>query len=761
MSVEEFPAVALSTVAGIGPYAVPFSFSDPSHVVLRRFNTDGSTELVDTDDWTLTPTGAVSGGWTGGSIALTLEAATALAGLQIRPERASNPEQGWLPLANERERTLANQIDWLARAVQDSLHMSERAVRLRDPVQPFVAAPGQLVILDADGNPAPGPTADQIAGAQAHGEAAAASAALAARFANEDEDVPIATGPDTYSALHHRNKTAALEESAREIADAMGGLPGIQDLLDQAEGSAEAALTAKGGAETAQVATGVIRDEAIAARDVTLAARDTTETYAGIVARSTTEAGLTDPDTLTAGDLGYVAGSGDPDEDGLYEVQAGTPNTWLRVGDTGLAGKADAADLDDANEFSTARQRAREALTNARAGWPLALIVVLLGQSLNASRDFATPAQRYAARNVLMPVGGPGISVFDFTATNVEWTPDQDEFASWVALDEGADKQSPAAGLANALAAGPWKNIYIVSAAIGGRRFGTLQGGGPRAALSACIRRSVQQAIADGYDPLLVFSLAQGEADASAGTSEEAFYLLARGYMRMAQRYAAQEMGRPGYTAWIGATYPLQSNITLGGGEYDDAVKEGLRRALRDTQGAIDCGPVYQWPQGGDLVHPTAAGYVHRGENVGREFLAALLGGGTRPALHMIDVTLNGDQWRAVFSEEITRDATLPWGTALPGTEGFEWSDAGTPRTISGLVYEGCVVRGTVTGITGTLDQQILRYAMQGNTPNGSTDEVAGGYVRATAGAWRSWLDPTFVNYKWAIPQMFSGVRAV
>ena len=74
-------------------------------------------------------------------------------------------------------------------------------------------------------------------------------------------------------------------------------------------------------------------------------ARDLSETYAGVVARATSVAGLTDPTTLTLGDLGYVSGSGDEDEDGLYEVQDNSGLLWVRIGASGLAGKLGRAEF--------------------------------------------------------------------------------------------------------------------------------------------------------------------------------------------------------------------------------------------------------------------------------------------------------------------------------------------------------------------------------------------------------------------------------
>lgn len=95
--------------------------------------------------------------------------------------------------------------------------------------------------------------------------------------------------------------------------------------LEELNAAVLAAQTAQIGAETAETGAET--------------ARDTAETFAGIPDgnRATSVAGLTDPTTLTLGDNGLVSGSGDPNVDGLYEVQDNSPYEWVRVGDSGLS----------------------------------------------------------------------------------------------------------------------------------------------------------------------------------------------------------------------------------------------------------------------------------------------------------------------------------------------------------------------------------------------------------------------------------------
>jgi hypothetical protein len=111
-----------------------------------------------------------------------------------------------------------------------------------------------------------------------------------------------------------------------------------------------AALTAADRTATEQDVELTGLDRAATGSDVVLSnaaateaenARDEAEQSAGIVSQATSVAGLTDPTTLIDGDGGLVLGSGDDAIDGYYEVEANSPNEWVRKRATGLAGKLD------------------------------------------------------------------------------------------------------------------------------------------------------------------------------------------------------------------------------------------------------------------------------------------------------------------------------------------------------------------------------------------------------------------------------------
>ena len=96
-----------------------------------------------------------------------------------------------------------------------------------------------------------------------------------------------------------------------------------------------------------------------------------------------------------------------------------------------------------------------------------ALIVILLGQSLNVSRG--TKVEESSWDQAYMPVDAVAVSEFDFFATNNEHTMNWTSIASAVPLAEGTG-QSPCVGIAAALADnGNFGRAYFCSVAVGAR----------------------------------------------------------------------------------------------------------------------------------------------------------------------------------------------------------------------------------------------------------------------------------------------------
>jgi len=223
-------------------------------------------------------------------------------------------------------------------------------------------------------------------------------------------------------------------------------------------------------------------------------------------------------------------------------------------------------------------------------------------------------------------------------------------------------------------------------------------------------------------------------------------------------------MRKPGYLAPVVFTYPNQSN-NGDAGQRDIAIKAAIKRIAEALPNAINLGPIYQWPMESDRVHPLPASYVMRGEAVGKVLKEYATFGSIYQPLRIIDVTLNGTEFVATFSEPVVRDDAVPYGQSLNAAnaeDGMEWFDNGTNIAISTLVYEGWRVRGTLASVpTGAVEQQALRVASQATpaTLMNGPENNAGSLIRAQSPGWPSIFDPSYINYKWAMPQSYNKVR--
>lgn len=413
-----------------------------------------------------------------------------------------------------------------------------------------------------------------------------------------------------------------------------------------------------------------------------------------------------------------------------------------------------------ASPFTGLREQHLRELASARDTLPKAAVVILLGQSLNAGRG-GSIVQGVANDKTMMFVGGAHASAWGFWSTNPEHAVHYSEMASAVVLAEGGEGQSPCAGVGSAIVGGVFDRAYVCSIAIGARGIDKLSAGGPKANLAAAIERGCTLAIADGYDPQVMFYSAHGEADSAASMSEADYYAKAKFYYEGAQLQAAQFMGKPRYQAPVILTQPI-----LQSSEDVRNIKEAIRRISHDTPGVFDLGPAYQWPAKTDRVHSTPTGSVMRGEAVGRAFRVYFESGDQTIPLEIVDVTWDGStEFVATFNAPVIRDTTLNVGQNLVTTlaeDGFEWIDNGSQVAVTAIAYEGYKVRGTLgAGPAGTTAQQVLRIAEQ-TTPNtltaGATN-LAGSIVRADKDGWPSLIDHTYDNRVWAMPQRFTNVR--
>lgn len=396
---------------------------------------------------------------------------------------------------------------------------------------------------------------------------------------------------------------------------------------------------------------------------------------------------------------------------------------------------------------------------------PRAVIVILLGQSLNAPRGSTVQSSGGPAGFAYMPAGGTSITDWDFFSGNATHTGHWNELATAVPYSEGS-LQSPGAGIAQQLEGGVFSRSYIGNVAIGARDLQTLMTGGPLTNAYATIFRLCEIAIAEGYTPEVVFYSAHGEANAFSGTSISSYKSLAVEYYGRLQLYAAQAMRQPGYVAPVLLTYPAQQGLSAGNlGENDRDIKEAIRQLCLEQPGFYDAGAIYQWPVSADRVHPEVGSYVLRGEHVGRMIRLITLGQAPSSPLRIISASLTGSSFTLTFSKPVARDTSLNVGQNLAtatAEDGVEWFDNGVALAINdgSLVYNGNTVTGTLASVpTGTLAQQTVRIAMQytSSTLTSGATNLSGSVVRSTEPAWSANFGNTPM-YDFAIPQRIVGV---
>ena len=415
--------------------------------------------------------------------------------------------------------------------------------------------------------------------------------------------------------------------------------------------------------------------------------------------------------------------------------------------------------LKDVTKEEEARSRYLIRLRSENVSRPKAAIVVLLGQSLNVATSTGVVQTKSDTTARMFPEG-PSVIQWAFASTRTH-AANWDSVASVTEYEEGDDGQTPGVGILTTLSGTSFSRIYLCSAALGSSTLKRLSSNGPRANLYAIVHRFCDIARSDGYDPIVMFYSAHGEADAFEGTGTEGYYEQALTFYGMAQLCAAQAMEKPDYIAPVAISYPLQQNY----GDGDREVKEAIRRVLRDLPNAIDAGAIYQWGAIADNVHPTPAAYVMRGEVVGELLRRWWERSERQMTPQIVDVTLSGNVFRAVFNQPVVRDDSIGVGSGLNPSyalDGFEWLDGASFIKIESLTYAGRVVTGVLsTPPIGDISDQRLRIAMQSASAGGGANPAtrSGSLVRAEDPASLSVFDPTFTNHLWAIPQTVT-VRA-
>lgn len=328
MTRETFTPSPSYPVAGTGPYQITHPYKEGSLVVAVVL--DGvRVELTDSD-YAIAPVAST----TTGEITLTAQAALDHDGATLYVRRSTAIEQGWSG-DTSREKGLENQVDWLTEAVQDLTFGIQRSVRSETAMPPVTPKDGFTIVWSDELGFVPGPKGDDIAAvginaaavaeiAAQFGDVAGAIAAAAElrdeaqEFAQYPEDTPIPTGG--FSALHHSAKANA------------------QRVLSE---------TARGGAETAETNAAADRVLAQTAAANAQSSALTVGTWATLSGLTGTSDGM-GAEVLDSDGGNHSAASGTGyngatvNNAGRYSWNASW-SRWVRIGGTGLSGKAPAA----------------------------------------------------------------------------------------------------------------------------------------------------------------------------------------------------------------------------------------------------------------------------------------------------------------------------------------------------------------------------------------------------------------------------------
>ncbi|WP_101339723.1 hypothetical protein [Cereibacter azotoformans] len=174
MTVDTATPLATYSISGTGPYAIPWPYTAGS--VRVGIGAAGIVQVLDPAYWSLTPSSTT----TSGDLYLTEAAVAAYDGMKLVIERETVTEQGWAGILGEREKGLEAQLDLLVMGQQEMRDQLSGSLRLPGSVRPLLPTPGSTVIFGDDGQPRPGPTAQEISNAQSNAELAAAARAAAA-----------------------------------------------------------------------------------------------------------------------------------------------------------------------------------------------------------------------------------------------------------------------------------------------------------------------------------------------------------------------------------------------------------------------------------------------------------------------------------------------------------------------------------------------------------------------------------------------------
>lgn len=174
-------------IAGSGPYGIPHPYQWAGDLVVEVRSGSVSAQLEFGVDYAVFPAASLE---VGGDLTLVETAFEAYAGWTLTIVRDTTIEQGWQGLSGPREKGLERQLDRLTQALQDQTEAVERAIKLpRGSAFDRTFTPpgaGRALIVNPTGTAfTAGPTAGEIASAEAFALAALAARDQAAGFAAE------------------------------------------------------------------------------------------------------------------------------------------------------------------------------------------------------------------------------------------------------------------------------------------------------------------------------------------------------------------------------------------------------------------------------------------------------------------------------------------------------------------------------------------------------------------------------------------------
>ena len=146
MTTETYPGPSQYTIAGTGPYAIGFEYTQGA--IKAGIITAEVVTYLPEADYTVDPEIGEDG-----NLTLSAGAAAAHAGEQLYIERDTPLEQGWVGVS-AREQGLATQLDRTAQTAQENKDGLARALRTTQPIAPLVMQAGHMIVgRESDGQP--------------------------------------------------------------------------------------------------------------------------------------------------------------------------------------------------------------------------------------------------------------------------------------------------------------------------------------------------------------------------------------------------------------------------------------------------------------------------------------------------------------------------------------------------------------------------------------------------------------------------------